>query len=121
LVNIGFCHREPAWPGKSKPSLIVTTKSFQYENKFKFLLATCVIATVAITGFNFVQNGNSIDVSLADIAVMAHADSESGKITEDCSNNITGPGTYTFTECEEDCPSKEGSTGPQDGTCTTYF
>ena len=46
------------------------------KTKFKFLFVTCVIAAVAITGFNFVQNGSIIDVSLADIATMAKAAGE---------------------------------------------
>jgi len=48
------------------------------KTKIKILIVSCMIATAAITGFNFAQNGSNIDVSLADIAVMAKADPESG-------------------------------------------
>ena len=36
------------------------------------------MAAAAVTGFNMAQNSNIMDVSLADIAMMARADGESG-------------------------------------------
>ena len=71
------------------------------KTKFKFLLVTCLIAAVAITGFNFVQNGSNIDVSLADIAVMAKADGESGTSTVPCYDDPNaGTGPYNKRECD---------------------
>ena len=56
------------------------------KTKFKFLLVSCAIIAIAITGFNFVQNGSNADVSLADIVVSAKADGES--------SNNRGPMCY---------------------------
>ena len=44
------------------------------KSKIRFIIVACFIAGVAVTGFNMAQNHNSLDVSLADIAVMARAD-----------------------------------------------
>lgn len=87
----------------------------------KILLVSCVIAVAAVTGFNLAQENSNMDVSLADISVMAQADGESGHITVECSNNIGGVEVYTFIKCEPGCPKKKGSYGPKDGTCTKYF
>ena len=47
------------------------------KTKIKILIVSFVMAAAAVTGFNMAQNSNNIDVSLADIAVMAKAGSES--------------------------------------------
>jgi hypothetical protein len=46
------------------------------KTKIKILIVSCVIAVSAVKGFNMAQNINNLDVSLADIAVMARADGE---------------------------------------------
>ena len=48
------------------------------KRKIRFIIVACFIAGVAATGFNISQNHKSLDVSLADLAVMAKADGESG-------------------------------------------
>lgn len=77
------------------------------KTKFKFLLVTCVIAAVAITGFNFVQNGSNIDVSLADIAVMARADGESGGTA--CVDTYFHADNYVQSEGESICRLSDGT------------
>jgi len=48
------------------------------KSKIKILIVSCVIAAAAVTGINMAQNNSNMDVTLADIAVMAKADGESG-------------------------------------------
>ncbi len=47
--------------------------------KIKILLASCMIATVAITGINMAHNNTNMVVTLEDIIVKAKADGESGE------------------------------------------
>ena len=85
------------------------------KTKIKIFIVSCVIASVAVTGFNLAQNSNNMDVTLADIAVMASADPESGSDCEsgkfDCSSGGQGStscsvsltvGGVTF-ECDVTC------------------
>lgn len=44
--------------------------------KIKILIASCMIATVAITGINMAQDNNNMVVTLEDIIVTAKADGE---------------------------------------------
>ena len=44
------------------------------RTKIKFFLVSCIIALTAITGFNLVRENKNMDVTLADIALMAKAD-----------------------------------------------
>jgi hypothetical protein len=48
------------------------------KTKIKILIVSCVIAAAAVTGFNLAQNSNNMDVTLADISLMAMARGESG-------------------------------------------
>ena len=51
------------------------------KTKIKILIVSCVIAAATVTGFNLAQNSNNMDVTLADIALMAKARGESGCCT----------------------------------------
>ena len=46
---------------------------FKVKTKIKILIVSFVIAAAAVTGFNLAQENSNMDVSLADIAVMARA------------------------------------------------
>ncbi len=48
------------------------------KNKIRFIVLACFITAVAVSGVNLSQNHNSLDVSLADISVLAQAEAESG-------------------------------------------
>ena len=48
------------------------------KTKIKILIVSFVIAAAAVTGFNLAQENRHLNVSLADISVMARADGESG-------------------------------------------
>jgi len=48
------------------------------KSKIRLIILACFITGVAVTGFHMAQNNQSMGVSLADIAVMARADGESG-------------------------------------------
>jgi hypothetical protein len=53
------------------------------KTKIKILIASFVIAAAAVTGFNLAQENSNMDVSLADIGVMAQASGEQPN-TDDC-------------------------------------
>ena len=61
---------------KQNHILLKQQNQFKMKSKIKILIVSCVIAAAAVTGFNMAQNSNNMDVSLADIAVMARADGE---------------------------------------------
>ena len=98
------------------------------KTKIKILIVSCVIAAAAVTGFNMAQNSNNMDVTLADIAVMARADDPEDPpgawdaTYPPCENQIiigfpplqyviTIQGTY------RECVSGEGVCLYNDGTC----
>ena len=64
------------------------------KTKIKILIVSCVIAAAAVTGFNMAQNSNNMDVTLADIAVMARADGESGGNQATCYSTYSEPGLF---------------------------
>ena len=58
--------------------LLKKQNQFKMKTKIKILIVSCVIAAAAFTGINMAQNNQSTGMTLADIAVMAKADGESG-------------------------------------------
>jgi hypothetical protein len=62
------------------------------KTKIKILLVSCVIAAVAVMGFN--QESSNMDVSLADIAVMEMAIGEPGQNQATCYSTYTSPGIF---------------------------
>lgn len=48
------------------------------KNKIRFIVLACFITAVAVTGVNLSQTHSSLDVSLADISILAQAEAESG-------------------------------------------
>ena len=71
------------------------------KTKIRILIVSCMIATAAITGLNLAQDSNSMVVTLADIAVMAKADGESGTSTVPCEDDPdAGTGPYNKRECD---------------------
>ena len=67
------------------------------KTKIKILIVSCVIAAAAVTGFNLAQNSNNMNVTLADIAVMARAGGESGGLCF-LAQNVD---RFIWDECEE--------------------
>ena len=84
------------------------------KTKIKILIVSCVIAAAAVTGFNMAQENSNMDVSLADIAVMARADGESGGGLEcdcvDCPSSEFGCWSYDYSYKDE-VPGNEGYEG----------
>ena len=80
------------------------------KTKIKILIVSCVIAAAAVTGFNMAHNSNNMDVSLADIAVMARAGEEWNKCpgwdghTAYCQFNWTVMECIWASYCESSCP-----------------
>ncbi len=82
------------------------------KTKIKILIVSCMIATAAITGLNLAQDSNSMVVTLADIAVMAKADGESGGGNEvDCYSSCSFNPFHSFYDCGNCCPMNAKPTG----------
>ena len=80
------------------------------KKKIILTLTACLFAAGSIINVHLAQNDHNLDVSLADISVMAQADGESG----DCPG---GSCTFTFAngdKCTACCP--EG----KDPRCTVH-
>jgi len=64
------------------------------KSKIRLIILACFIAGVAVTGFHMAQNNQRMGVSLADIAVMAMADGESGGNQATCYSTYTETGIF---------------------------
>ena len=94
------------------------------KRKIKILLVSCIIASAAVTGFNQAQENRKMDVSLADIAVMARADGESGSACYDQLYMITyiGDGCdYTVIETHDCIEGSQHTICSQGFDGTDYF
>jgi hypothetical protein len=82
------------------------------KTKIKILIVSFVIAVAAVTGLNLAQESSDMDLSLADIAVMAKATGEGG----DISNKKQMQGTQGTFCC---CPGSLtcGSSDCKKGVC----
>ena len=89
--------------------------------KKKIISSLSLIAFLAVLALNttLIQGNSTGNIALEDLFSTVVANAESSA-TVDCSDNISGPGSTTFRECDpaNDCPKKKGSFGPKNGTCT---
>ena len=70
------------------------------KKKILISLVACFIAAGSFVHYNFAQNNYNMDISLADISVMAQADPENGGGGINCFNDYGRGGTDTRKICE---------------------
>ncbi|MFW5700465.1 MAG: hypothetical protein ACOCWM_02145 [Cyclobacteriaceae bacterium] len=88
------------------------------KKKILLSLVACFIAAGSFIGYNFAENNHNMDISLADISVMAQADGESGGTTT-CYKGGGGLWSGSVPTCQTGCPYVWLSNYSKTGTC--YF